>query len=237
MSLIKQHLHKKDLHHAYLIEGKKEVVLPEILGFLKDVNITLSNNPDLVEISIDNFKIDEAFVLKAMSAERGITENKKVFIVSANQFSLDAQHALLKLFEEPIADTHFFIITPDTDALIRTFVSRFFLIKTGDGAEDFTKDVENFINMPARARIDFLKEFMADVDDESAEESIRSKSLKFLNTLEKELHDRVFNKSKILISNSDFFYQILKAREFLRQPGSSTKSLMESVALSIPQGL
>lgn len=234
MSKIKEYLDKKNLHHAYLVEGSKEVVLPEVFSFLEDINIAILNNPDLVNISIDNFKIDEAFMIKAMSAERGITGGKKIFIISANQFSLDAEHALLKLFEEPIEDTHFFIITPDTDALLKTFVSRFFLIKTENEKNDFENDVKEFISMPIRGRIDFLKNFMADTDDEGIQDSTRSKSLKFLNTLERELHSKVFSKNTTSISNSDFFYQILKAREFLRQPGSSTKSLMESVALCVP---
>ena len=60
-----------------------------------------------------------------------------------------------------------------------------------------------------------------------AQDSTRSKAIKFLNALEALLHSN-FPKNK------DCFQHIFKVREFLRMPGSSTKSLMESVALIVP---
>ena len=44
------------------------------------------------------------------------------------KFSLDAEHALLKIFEEPKKNTHFFLIVPDKNALLPTLVSRFYFI-------------------------------------------------------------------------------------------------------------
>ena len=61
--------------------------------------------------------------------------------------------------------------------------------------------------------------------------SIRAKALKFLNALEYSLHQKAVSKC---LFDTKIFEQIFKVREFLRMPGSSTKSLMESVALVIP---
>lgn len=232
---ISQHLNKShlnNLHHAYLIEGMREEILPEILSFMKVLGVATSGNPDFCEIHIDNFKMDEAMLLKGMTNEKSYSSDKKIFIVSANNFSLDAQHALLKMFEEPKEDTHFFLIIPDKNALLDTLVSRFYIISPTLGVGEELKEAERFIKMSINARVNFLKDFLIEEEseDEVAIDSIRAKSLRFLNNLEIVLH----HKFKDNFSKVDYFYQIFKVRKFLRQPGASTKSLMESLALVIP---
>jgi hypothetical protein len=231
---ILEHLDKDNLHHAYLIEGAREEIVPEILAFCENINIKTSGNPDFCHISIDNFKIDEAFDLRAMSVSKGFSATKKIFLVSVNSFSLDAQNVLLKMFEEPVPDTHFFVIVPDTNALLKTFVSRFFLISPIPGVGVGITEAEKFVAMSERDRLDFIKELLTEPEEEDEEgneivalDSTRSKAIKFLNALESVLHNN-------FLKNKDCFGYIFKVREFLRMPGSSTKSLMESVALMIP---
>ena len=223
--MISKHLDKDNLHHAYLIEGDREVVVPEILEFVKGMEVT--------EIKLDNFKIEDARNLKLYEAFKAF-DNKKAFVISANSFLLEAQNAMLKMFEEPIENTHFFLILPEVSGLLKTFISRFYFIsqKTVFGEE--TKDAEKFIKMPLRDRLEFIKELVAKPEDEDEEvvdlNSTRAKALKFLNALESTLHSKV---SKGTFDMS-VFHQIFKVREFLRMPGSSAKTLMESVALVVP---
>ena len=231
--MIQRHLDKNNLHHAYLVEGINEEVLPEVFSFCESLNVKTSGNPDFVHIKIDNFKIDEAFTLRAMSAERGFSKTKKIFIISTNTLSLDAQNVLLKMFEEPREDTHFFLIVPDANALLKTLVSRFYFISARScGAED--KDsAEKFLKMPLKGRLDFIKDFLVSVESDEVEnlalDSTRAKALRFLNTLELVLHNKADKRFY------DFcFPQFFKVRKFLRMPGSSTKTLLESIALVIP---
>ncbi|MBP6060928.1 MAG: hypothetical protein KA515_02940, partial [Candidatus Pacebacteria bacterium] len=125
---MKEHLDKNNLHHAYLIEGAREQIVVEILEFLKSVGVESTGNADVTHITLDSFKIDDARNLKSYAGEKGYTAGKKFFIVSTNNFLLEAQNTLLKMFEEPIENTHFFVVVPDVSALLKTFVSRFFLI-------------------------------------------------------------------------------------------------------------
>jgi len=230
---VQQHLDKDNLHHAYLIEGERKDILSEIFSFMETLGIKTTNNPDFCEIHIDNFKMDEAILLRSMTDEKGFSSDKKIFIISANQFSLDAEQALLKMFEEPKKDTHFFLIIPDKNALLDTLVSRFYFISSVS-QENNTQEVENFIQMSKTARINFLKDFLK-VEDEDEEtvvtDSVRAKSLRFLNILEKVLHDKLLKDFSVLTT---CFEQIFEVRKYLRQPGSSTKSLMESMALIVP---
>lgn len=94
--------------------------------------------------------------------------------------------------------------------------------------------------MSKRDRIDFLKELLAKKEEENDEDefpevdlnSVYFRAFKFLNALEIVLHQKVLlekYKGKI-----DFFDQFFKVRKFISQPGSSIKTLMESIALSVP---
>ena len=234
--MISEDLDKNNLHHAYLIEGDREEIVPEILKFIKSLGIETSGNPDFCHISVDSFKIEDARNLKSVEYEKGFSTGKKIFVISTNNILLEAQNTLLKIFEEPIMDTHFFIIIPDADILLKTLVSRFYLIRTKAGLENELKEAKKFIAMSLKDRIDFIKELLN--EEEEDEETIildskKSKALKFLNALE-----TIVQHKGTLCNYTGFpcavFQQIFKVREFLSQPGSSTKSLMESIALIMP---
>src|SRR3989338_6960570 len=98
--MISKHLDKNNLHHAYLIEGDREKIVPEILQFCESLDIKTSGNPDFCNITIDNFKMEEALNLRSLSNDKGFSLSKKIFIICSNSFSLDAQGTLLKMFEE-----------------------------------------------------------------------------------------------------------------------------------------
>lgn len=234
--MIQKYINKDNLHHAYLIEGDKDIIIPELLSFLDEIKIKTANNPDLYNIQTDSFKMEDARILKSLTSEKGFSSditNKKIFIISANSFLLEAQNSLLKVFEEPIENTHFFIVAPSVQIFIPTLLSRFYVIKSNSENNFDTKEAENFIKLPLIKRIDFLKELLASDDNEDEEnqkDSPRARALSFLNALETVLHAK---KASRTIPNT--FEQIFKVRKYLRQPGSSTKSLMESVALGIPE--
>ena len=248
---LNEHIDKDNLHHAYLIEGEREEVVAEVLSIMESLGIVVSGNPDFVRIATDSFYMDDALNLKSYAVERASSTGKKVFLISANNFLHEAQNTLLKTFEEPIENTHFFLTVPDTSALLDTFLSRFYLIKTKE--ELNMKVAEEFISMPLPRRIDFLKELLIQPEEEDEEgneiivlNSSRSKALKFLNALEASIHSKFFkNPSGLLQSATGTFpaqdslktciNQIFQVRKFLRMPGSSAKSLMESVALVVPK--
>ena len=226
MANIIEHFDKENLHHAYLIEGDREEVYGLLAGYLRKYFGASEQDPDFCHILVDSFKIDSARELKSMSRERAL-KDKKFFIISTNHITLDAQNTMLKLFEEPIEGTHFFVITPDFRALLPTLISRFYVISEEKVGEDRSL-AENFINQSPQARLETIKEICAKPDDDIAEDSIRAKALKFLNLLEETLYLK--NDTKKFLNALE---QIFIVRKHLRQPGSSPKMLLESVALSI----
>lgn len=219
------------------------MVVPEIVEFFNNLGIKTVGNSDFIHISLDSFKIEDARNLKSYGTQKGFSSAKKVFIISANNFLLEAQNSLLKIFEEPIENTHFFLIVPDTNSLLKTFVSRFYLISTKSALTEEIKNAEEFIALSPRDRIDFIKELLIEPEEEDEErneiavlDSTRSKALKFLNALESVVSKTAFDKNMSrTVLDTGYLEHFFKVREFLRMPGSSAKSLMESVALVVPE--
>ena len=238
MSLIHQHLDKNNLHHAYLIEGEREEIEKDIIQFIENLGVRTRANSDFSHISVDSFKIDDARNLKALSVEKGISKNRRIFLISVNNFLLEAQNSLLKMFEEPIENTHFFLVVPDANIFLPTFISRFYVISAKQSLDD-NKDVEKFISMSLPLRLNFIKELLLESKDkdEVVIDSVRAKSLKFLNSLEQTLRNKILKNSAVFTfpgvpggsyTAQNFpiacFEHFFKVRKYLSQPGSSAVS-------------
>ena len=227
---------KNNLHHAYLIEGEHEIVLPLVLEFIESLGVRTEGNPDFSHIRLDSLKVEDARNLKILSGEKGTVLGKRIFLISTNNFLLDAQNALLKMFEEPIDNTHFFIILRDRNTLLKTLLSRLYLIEANSSISQVYKDAENFLKMTVPNRILFIKDLLVEVDEdeEGVEsmvlESARAKALQFLNAVEAVLHENISKG----IFDTQIFEHVFNVRKYLRMPGSSAKNLMESVALTLP---
>ena len=70
---ILENLNKNNLHHAYLIEGAREEIIPKIFKFMEDLGIKTSGNPDFCHISLDSFKIEDAHNLKSVEYEKSFS--------------------------------------------------------------------------------------------------------------------------------------------------------------------
>ncbi len=252
MNLIFQNIDKENLHHAYLIEGDRDLVLPEIHSFMKDLGVDIANNGDFSHIMVDVFKVEDARNLKSFSGEKSSKEGKRIFVISANNFLLEAQNSLLKIFEEPIPETHFFVIVPDKNILIDTLASRFYVLSKKMIGEADLKNAEKFLKMNLPLRLEFVKEMLALTDEEEddkiiTQNSARARALSFINALEVVLGRNLVNNFSgftlpgvpvgthtVQNFSPDYLQHIMKVRGFLRMPGASAKNLMESVALIVP---
>lgn len=150
-------------HHVFLVEGNHESTKPALLDFLKDeFEIKAAGNPDFRMEDFESFGIDESRILKAMQLRRAFSEGaKKIFILSAHTFTLEAQNSLLKIFEEPTADTHFFILTPSAQFFLPTLLSRVVVISEKARKESF-ENVEKFLKEPYSKRLEMALEISKD---------------------------------------------------------------------------
>ncbi|MEI8124096.1 MAG: hypothetical protein WCG60_02940, partial [bacterium] len=107
------------LHHAYCIIGDSEKIILDLQKILKkEFDFPISENPDFWYGKYDILDIEDSRKLKELHLNKPTVHNKKVFVVSTNFITEKAQNAMLKLFEEPSGQTHFFLIMPSAQNII-----------------------------------------------------------------------------------------------------------------------
>ena len=118
------------LHHAYCIIGDSEKIILDLQKILKkEFDFLISENPDFWYGKYDILDIEDSRKLKEIHQNKPTVHNKKVFVVSTNFITEKAQNAMLKLFEEPSGQTHFFLIMPSAQNIIPTLRSRMIILE------------------------------------------------------------------------------------------------------------
>lgn len=125
-------LKERRLHHAHLFTGiegigKKRVAFLLASKLLESNKVEKNSHPDFHFVSADGAKIKierirelkQKIYLHPLEAEA-----KVVLIDNAEQMTESAANALLKILEEPPADTYFFLISSKPFRLLPTLRSR-----------------------------------------------------------------------------------------------------------------
>jgi len=224
------------LHHAYVIQGSHEDILPALILLLeKHMGIRALGNPDVTLLSFRVFGIDESRNLSEMQTRAGFSSAdeipRKIFIVGADTITREAQTALLKTFEEPTVGTHFFFVVPQANALLKTLMSRvvFFNAKSVSGEKDQTAiTAEKFINSTRAERFAMIKKITETKKDVPVDrEMVRT----ILDHVERILYTRLAGKKE----TTSIFHEIYQAKNYLADRGSSPKMLLEHLAIVIPE--
>lgn len=223
------------LHHAYCIEGDIDASFSALAAFFKEaLGTEMRGNPDVWRAVFETFGIDESRELIERQSRKAVLGGKKLFIVGAQSFTREAQNALLKVFEEPQGDTHFFVCVPSAEILLPTLRSRMTVL-SGDscvvGAEPEKRAVvkglrmEAFLAAAAPERIAMLKALVENKD--------KPQAIAFLNALETALYAHAdFTKEDAAYGAA--FEEIMRVRGYLRDTAPSVKMLLEHIALSLP---
>ena|SRR3989344_3323575 len=140
------------MHHAYLVIGSREGALE----FLDSLNVKTAGSPDFLVFNEETFGIEEARLLSQKAIEKAFIE-RKVILISPQKITTEAQNALLKTFEEPIADTHFFLCVREEASILPTLKSRCQVVHVGHTLSN--KEAEKFMKMSVTERLKFAKDF------------------------------------------------------------------------------
>lgn len=215
-------------HHAYFIHAFKDSVnhLKEYLK--KTFNIDHSQNPDFFHERFETLGIDDSRKIKENHLSKSFTQDgKRIFIIEASGITHEAQNSLLKIFEEPNENSHFFIVMPSVNLLLPTLRSRLYIVKQNQEDREDTeivKQVESFLKLSKKDKIDFMDNIAKEISDE---DKSKSDAQEFLVTLETVIYKKFGTK------NPRALKAILKAREYMNDRSPSIKQLLEYIALSI----
>ena len=214
------------LHHAYVIEGLHEDVVPELTKSIEQhLSISSKANPDFNITHHESFSIDEARALKDVEKRAAWSGSRKIFIIGALQFTLEAQNALLKTFEEPTEGTHFFIILPRTEILLPTLRSRVLVVENKSAAtNDEANEIANkFLEANLENRFSMIRKLVERKD--------RELFRRILDQIEKILNARTAGKRDEAVGN--ILSEIYQTKMYLATRGSSPKMLLEHIAMVI----
>ncbi|MES2214324.1 MAG: hypothetical protein V4465_03000 [Patescibacteria group bacterium] len=199
------------LHHAYLLEGAPLEGERFLSDALESLRVSRIGNPDYIEFIEESFGIDDARRLRDMAQARSFGE-KKIFVIKTRRFSDGAQNALLKTLEEPIQNTHFFLLFEDRELLLPTLLSRLHIARVGRGDED-TKEAEGFLIMNPEQRLSFTKKF---IDKEKP-------LAPFLDSLLLVLREK----------NSEDIKKVFALRLYADDPSASVRLILEHLSLAL----
>lgn len=223
---------KDNLHHAYICEGNASSIYPKICSFCElELEVSIKANPDFSFEEYDKFTISDARLLREKQLNKTQKNSKQIFIISCNFITREAQNALLKVLEEPTADTHFFIITQSSHVFLPTILSRVVLLKDSNEEESDQKEFinpEKFIKYNSAER---LKEVTKLLNAIKKEKASKSDAIKLISSCIKILHkDLQSSKDKKLAKKIENLEMVA---DYLHDQGASTKILLEYSALII----
>ena len=225
MESLSDDLKKGKLHHAYLIEGDKNAPLKLLDFFQNEMGFQTRGNPDFWHSHFGTFGIEEGRMLKEMQLRKAAAGERKIFVVSFDFITKEAQNSLLKVIEEPTANTHFFFFTPTSESLLATLQSRMVIIRAENLPKRDRSLAKKFISAPIPERLSMLHAITEAKD--------KSGALSFLDLLELELREnisrRFSNSAEIFI-----FEQIIQCRKYLYDRAPSVKMLIEHLSIIVP---
>lgn len=214
------------LHHAYALLGDRKEIKEELFSFLeKDLKFLLKNNPDFWQGEFNVFKIDDSRDINSAHLNKPVKYDRKVFVIFANSVTKDAQNSLLKIFEEPQAETTFFLVLPSDTGLISTLKSRLMIVKDETAPnpslekEGKRLDSYEFLRAKVGKRLSMITSLLKDIKDEKLN---KSDAILFLKNIEKEMKER-----KNLLAVED----LEKAISYANDESPSMKVILEHLAV------
>lgn len=133
-------------HHALLYFGQKSFDR-------EDFMLQHRATHDIIVQTYEELRIDDARQLIALALQTPLHHDKQVFVIQAETLAIEAQHALLKLLEEPPSVSSFvFVVTQDT--ILPTLRSRCFVVSAAaDAIHIATQVFTDFIHASIPERL------------------------------------------------------------------------------------
>jgi len=157
------------MHHACLLVGEPEAAESHLSRVCRNLKIKQAGNPDFFAFRSSTFGIDDARQLRDLSLRKPVTgstssePSKKIFFISAESLTREAQNALLRTFEDPVSDTYFFLAAREEEAILPTLRSRMQVVRVKMLEKVATDEASKFLSLPIKDRLTFAKKFGTDL--------------------------------------------------------------------------
>ncbi|MEX0930251.1 MAG: hypothetical protein WDZ79_01090 [Candidatus Paceibacterota bacterium] len=223
-------------HHAVCVEGSGERCREAIFSAIEGVyGISAHGHPDLYRYNEPRLSIETVRRIREEQSRLPVSSSKTVIVIETDSISQESQNALLKSFEDPAPTTVFVLILPHLSGLLPTLRSRLAFAMQADKPTDVSAsrgaelrggiNVTAFLAAAPAQRLEMLGPLL--------EEKDRSAARCFLDECERVL---VFGRKSgeaYTKRERDSLETLTKYKQYIEDPGSSLKLLLEYVALRI----
>lgn len=220
-------------HHAYAVSGEGNIAnkLFEIIE--KSWGVIKTGNPDFFYKKFESLGVDDAREIKSYQEKRAFESgSRKILIIDANSITNEAQNSLLKIFEEPVKNTYFFVLGNCVRNLLPTLRSRLATLKTEGAPPVLGKSGgagHTFLSLAVPKRLELIKKLSDDIKDEKKS---KSDAIVLLDEIEQFFYSK-FKKGNLIPDK--LLANIEICRNYLNDPSASVKMILEYVALITPK--
>ncbi len=209
------------LHHTYIISGDRPILVKEICLMLrKEFDVSEEDVRDFVVKEYETLYVDDAREILTLQRQKNLA-SMQFFVLSAREIVTEAQHAFLKMTEEPSPNTYFFFIVPDHDSLLATLKSRAVLIEHRGDTNEYRDVAKEFILGTPVERFKIVEPFHPKEGDLPDKEAISQ----FLSALEVELFK---------VGIIDGLHDVYDIKMKIKATGVSVKMLLDHLAIVVP---
>jgi DNA polymerase III delta prime subunit len=208
-------------HHAYLIKKLRDAEIEEVIKEIKGTLGKKLRSEDVFEEKIENLGIEDSRKLKERAQITALGEYK-LFFLKISSMTREAENSLLKLLEEPPANSHFFIFAKSIN-LSKILLSRIVVI---EGELDSSNtEVKKILEATIGEKIELAKKIADRVKEAESKDEI----MDLLNTLEKEIVKKIGLTSK----SSLVLKEVEEGKNFLKDKSASSKMILENIFIKI----
>ena len=174
---------------------------------------------DVMHIIADQFGISDARSLYENAYKSAMSDGQRVFVIVTQKLTVEAQNALLKLFEEPPERCEIYLVVPHESLIIPTLRSRFVDSQFGVSSDD-GEDAVEFLASDYKDRLALI------ADKAKAKDGVWMEGL--VTKLASEIKRRDLSKD-LKVQQS-----LALVESYVSIRGASRKMLLEELALSLP---
>lgn len=207
-------------HHAHIVHLNGHLYEQAIEALEKTIIENHANEACFSRrFLFDKLKVEHAREIIRTTESKNSEKERRIYFISFNAGTHDAQNALLKTLEEPAAGTSFILVVPSTDILLETIQSRCItlILDPKEETQYF------FLKTPYKDRLEYIKTLLL------------NKALLggFYLGLEQELTEYV-QTSKAKPGSGHPLSLALRYKHLIMNHSTSSKYLLEELALRLP---
>ncbi len=207
-------------HHAIVYDGDREAALARARAYVADeLGLPLAQNPDVALLRYERMGIDDTRTLKERATQAPLG-SAQVFIIACDSIMREAQNALLKLLEEPAANTYLVLAVSSVTGLLPTVRSRLTYGGRCLGELSERAFAEEFLRGTPAERLKQVEPLIRDKD------RVRTRAV--LDAVEERLYAADTPAVRAALKDVAF------VRQYAADRSSSLKMLLEHLAVVLP---